>query len=144
MRGQQGSKEQDGTYLFEGGQEHMGVAGHFHDCPGERRVVRAGLRRPDPSPGASSCSPRTRHISARMQPRGCPLPSPPQAELLSSLSTQDGREGERGARRLLQACDPRDTSAPLAWSEGPSGPDHLLGRGNILTLFITGEPVCKS
>lgn len=51
MRGQQGSKEQDGTYLFEGGQEHMGVAGHFHDCPGERRVVRAGLRRPDPSPG---------------------------------------------------------------------------------------------
>lgn len=79
-----------------------------------------------------------------MRPRGCPLPSPPLAELLSLLSTQDGREGERRARRLLQACDPRDTSAPLAWFKGPSGPDCLLGRGNILTLFITGEPVCKS
>lgn len=51
MEGQPGSKGWDGTYLFKGGQEHVRVAGHFHDCPGERRMVRAGLRRPSPSPG---------------------------------------------------------------------------------------------
>lgn len=38
---------------------------------------------------------------------------------------------------------PETPQPPLAWFEGSSGPDCLSGRGNILTLFMTGKPVHK-
>lgn len=73
---------------------------------------------PTPALGPPAAPPEPGASQPECDPEAAPSPAPPPAELLSPLglcpSTQDGREGERGARRPLQACDPRDTTAPLA------------------------------
>lgn len=44
LPGHRHSKGQDGTYLFKGGQEHVGVASHFHNYrKREEGAVRTGL-----------------------------------------------------------------------------------------------------
>ena len=106
---------------------------------GGRRVLRRSIRKrrrpaepglaprplqfppgaPAPALGPPAAPPEPGTSQPECDPEAAPSPAPPPAELLSPLglcpSTQDGREGERGARRPLQACDPRDTAAPLAW-----------------------------
>ena len=72
MRGRLDDHEQDGTYLFKGGQEHVGVAGHFHNCPGERRVVRAGLHHPRP-PAPGFLFPAGMSPALSLQAGPCPL-----------------------------------------------------------------------
>ena len=59
----------------------MGVAGHFHDCPGERRMVRAGLCRPSPSPGlllSRRCFPSSQPAHGA-HPTGDPTPQQQEA-----------------------------------------------------------------